>query len=92
MTDSKTKNKPAKNEETADANSRFLILHNDDVHTLDYVIESLMDICGHNYEQASQCAIITHYKGKCDVKHGSFESLKTMKDALITKKLTATID
>lgn len=92
MTADKVKDKQKENEETLNADSRFLILHNDDVHTFDYVIESLMDICAHDFEQASQCAIITHYKGRCDVKRGSFESLKVMKDALTIKELTVTID
>lgn len=92
MTADKVKDKQQGNEETMNVDSRFLILHNDDVHTFDYVIDSLMDICAHDFEQASQCAIITHYKGLCDIKRGSFESLKAMKDALIIKKLTVTID
>jgi ATP-dependent Clp protease adaptor protein ClpS len=69
-----------------------LILHNDDIHTFDYVIESLMDVCEHNTIQAEQCTFIIHYKGKCDVKKGSFDFLKPMKDSLIERGLNATID
>ena len=69
-----------------------LILHNDDIHTFDFVIESLVDICEHNTVQAEQCTFIIHYKGKCDVKKGSFEFLKPMKDGLIERGLNATID
>lgn len=71
---------------------RHLILHNDDVHTFDYVIDALIDVCGHHQEQAEQCTYLVHFKGKCDVKTGKFSDLKAMKDALIAKELSATID
>ncbi len=77
-------------ENTSEEN--ILILHNDDVHSFDYVINALIDICEHGYEQATQCTIITHYKGKCDVRKGNLETLKSMKDALIERELNATID
>jgi ATP-dependent Clp protease adaptor protein ClpS len=51
-----------------------------------------MEVCEHTYEQASQCTVITHYKGKCEVKKGGFKTLKPLKDALIERKLNATID
>lgn len=70
----------------------FLILHNDDYHTFDYVIDALMEICHHKFEQASQCTMLVHYKGKCDVKKGSLKFLTPMKNALIRKELNATID
>jgi len=72
--------------------NRFLILHNDDINTFDFVIETLMEVCNHNEEQAEQCALITHYKGKCDIKKGQMETLKPLKDKLISKGLSATID
>ena len=34
----------------------ILILHNDDHNTFDHVIESLIKYCGHELEQATQCA------------------------------------
>jgi len=74
------------------SDKRFLILHNDDKNTFDFVIENLMDICNHNELQAEQCAFITHFKGKCDVKKGDVSSLKPMKDKLISKGLSVTID
>jgi ATP-dependent Clp protease adaptor protein ClpS len=71
---------------------KFLILHNDDIHTFDYVIDALVDVCKHDEIQAEQCAIITHHKGKCDVKKGAFEVLKPMKDKLSSKGLSVTIE
>jgi ATP-dependent Clp protease adaptor protein ClpS len=73
-------------------NETFLTLHNDDVHTFDYVIETLMDVCEHDMIQAEQCAYIVHYKGKCDVKKGPADHLAPMKNRLVNKGLLATID
>jgi ATP-dependent Clp protease adaptor protein ClpS len=71
---------------------RFLILHNDDVHSFDYVIDSLIDVCEMEITQAEQCTYLVHYKGKCDVKKGSFGLLKPFKEGLIQRGLNATID
>ena len=71
---------------------RFLVLHNDDYHTFDYVIDALIDVCGHETEQAIQCTMLVHYKGQCDVKKGSFAYLSPMRKALVDRELKATID
>ena len=68
-----------------------LVLFNDDVHTFDYVIKALMDICRHTEEQAEQCAILVHCHGKCTIKHGSYETLLPMHTALLDKQLTSEI-
>ncbi|NJM14717.1 MAG: ATP-dependent Clp protease adaptor ClpS [Bacteroidales bacterium] len=72
--------------------SRSLVLHNDEFHTFDYVIDSLIEICNHDLVQAEQCTMIVHYKGKCDVKAGQYAKLKPMREQLVEKGLTATID
>lgn len=92
MTSKETKRKPTENFNEIVDNDNFLILHNDDIHSFDYVTIALMEVCEHSFEQASQCTIITHYKGKCDVKKGGFKTLKPMKEALINRELNATID
>lgn len=88
------KSKPSpvgvKDEETT--RDMFLVLYNDEVNTFEFVIESLVDVCNHMPEQAEQCALITHLKGKCDVKKGSYNYLKLMKDSLISKGLSAVIE
>jgi len=71
---------------------RFLILHNDDVHSFDYVIDSLIEVCEMDATQAEQCTFLVHYKGKCDIKKGSFGLLKPFKEGLIERGLNATID
>ena len=68
-----------------------LVLFNDDVHTFDFVIEALVQICGHELLQAEQCAVIVHYNGKCIVKEGTFKKLEPMCTALLDRGLTAEI-
>lgn len=92
MTSRETKKRPSENINDSLTHDNFLILHNDDVHSFDYVTNALIEICEHTFEQASQCTLITHYKGKCDVKKGKLKTLKPLKDALIERKLNATID
>jgi ATP-dependent Clp protease adaptor protein ClpS len=90
----KVKLKPSSNgfNEEARSEDMFLVLYNDEVNSFDFVIESLVDVCKHLPEQAEQCALITHLKGKCDVKKGSYNYLKLMKDSLISKGLSAVIE
>ena len=92
MTSKETKKKSTEKIKGSVSKDNFLILHNDDVHSFDYVIDALIDICEHGYEQAAQCTMITHYKGKCDIKKGELKTLKPLKSALNKRKLTATID
>jgi len=75
-----------------ESEARFLILHNDDVNTFEYVIDSLILICDHDSNQAEQCAYITHHKGKCDVKKGTYMVLDIMRQALLDRGLQVTID
>ena len=70
----------------------LLLLHNDDHNTFDYVIECLIKLCGHEYNQASQCAHIVHFKGECDVKRGDKETLTLLKEKLQNAGLLATIE
>ncbi len=74
------------------ADSRVLMLYNDDYNYFEFVIESLIKICKHTTEQASQCALTVHLKGKCDVKAGDYDQLSPMKEALITRGLNAVIE
>ena len=68
-----------------------LELHNDDYHTFDYVIESLIEVCELDSIQATQCTYLIHYKGKCDVKRGSKSYLLPMRRALAQRDLKAVI-
>jgi ATP-dependent Clp protease adaptor protein ClpS len=71
---------------------KALILYNDDHNYFEFVIESLVKVCDHTEEQAEQCAMIVHFKGKCDVKQGEYEVLNPMREALTQRGLSATIE
>ena len=66
-----------------------IVLFNDDVHTFDYVIDSLIDVCEHTLEQAEQCTYLVHYKGKCTVKTGEIDDLKPRCSKLLQLGLSA---
>ena len=74
-----------------EAELRSLILYNDDVNSFDFVIETLVDVCEHDFLQAESCAWIAHYKGKCSVKKGSFEDIKIRYTEMTNRTLTVEI-
>lgn len=69
-----------------------LIVWNDEVNTFEWVIETLMAVCGHSAEQAEQCAMLIHTKGKYAVKNGEYDDLKPMCDAITDRGIGATIE
>lgn len=69
-----------------------LIVWNDEVNTFEWVIETLVQVCGHTNEQAEQCAMIIHTHGKYAVKHGIYEDLKPQCDAITERGIGATIE
>ncbi len=76
-------------EEVSDLNE--IVLFNDDVNTFDHVIETLVKVCEHTWEQAEQCSIIVHHNGKCTVKTGEFAKLKSQCTKLLEAGLSAEI-
>jgi ATP-dependent Clp protease adaptor protein ClpS len=74
------------------SNPYKIILHNDDFNSFEWVITCLMKVCGHEFEQANQCAHIVHFKGECDVKYGDYEKLSVMKDKLQNAGLSVTLE
>ncbi len=68
-----------------------LVLFNDDVNTFDHVIETLIDVCEHSPQQAEQCSIIVHYKGKCTVKTGELRDLQRRCTQLLDAGLSAEV-
>ncbi len=68
-----------------------LIVWNDDVNTFDWVIKCLIEICDHTQEQAEQCALFIHFKGKYGVKEGGLSELRPQCEALLDRGLSATI-
>ncbi len=79
-------------EEVTTGSLAQVIVYNDDVNTFDWVIECLMEICNHTFEQSEQLSLLVHFKGKATVKTGSFEKCKPIKDALVDRGLSAVIE
>lgn len=75
-----------------EALSNKLVVHNDDYNTFDWVAEALMAVCKHSSEQAEQCAMIIHSKGKYAVKEGQYDTLKPLKEAIAERGINVTID
>lgn len=75
--------------ETTDVKN--LVVFNDDINTFDHVTSTLIRVCKHSAEQAEQCTLIIHFKGKCTVKTGSFDELRPMKDAICEAGIDARI-
>ncbi len=69
-----------------------LIVWNDDVNTFEWVIETLVEVCGHTYEQAEQCSYFIHFQGKYAVKQGSYDELKPQCDAITDRGISATVE
>jgi len=69
-----------------------IIVYNDDHNTFDWVIDCFVDILKHTPEQAEQCSLLIHFKGKASVKTATMNVLKPLKDALIDKGLSAVIE
>jgi ATP-dependent Clp protease adaptor protein ClpS len=74
-----------------EVNLHEIILFNDDVNTFNFVIDCLIEICDHTAEQAEQCALLVHYKGKCAVKTGEYDELKPRCTQLLTRGLSSEI-
>ena len=68
-----------------------LVVFNDDVNTFDHVTRTLIKVCKHTQEQAEQCTLIIHYKGKCQVKNGTFDFLRPMREAICEAGIDARI-
>ncbi|MBY0536718.1 MAG: ATP-dependent Clp protease adaptor ClpS [Chitinophagaceae bacterium] len=77
---------------TAPPENWSLIVWNDDVNSFEWVIETLMEVCGHSAEQAEQCAFIIHFKGKYAVKNGDYDDLKPQCDAITERGIGATLE
>lgn len=92
MTKTITKDKTIEKLESLISSPYMLVLHNDDYNSFDHVINCLVKYCAHEYTQASQCAHIVHFVGKCDVKRGSKEDVKEAYDKLKSNGLTVTIE
>lgn len=79
-------------EDTLNTKVHDLVVHNDDFNTFDFVIQTLIEVCKHKPEQAEQCTMIIHYKGKCAVRSGDYSTLEPMYREILNRGITATIE
>ena len=68
-----------------------LVVFNDDVNIFEHVTRTLIKVCNHTPEQAEQCTMIIHYKGKCQVKKGTFDFLRPMRESICEAGIDARI-
>jgi ATP-dependent Clp protease adaptor protein ClpS len=78
-------------DKTIETELKKLVVYNDDVNTFDWVIDTLVEVCKHTSEQAEQCTIIIHFKGKCSVKEGELEELIEMRNEICRRGISAEI-
>lgn len=78
-------------DEVVDTDVHNLVVFNDEVNTFDHVINTLIDVCAHTPEQAEQCTLLIHYKGKCSVKNGSWEELVPMRNEICRRGISAEV-
>ena len=68
-----------------------VVVLNDEINTFDHVIDTLIEVCEHSQEQAEQCTLIIHFKGKCSVKNGDFDELAPIRNAICQRGISAEI-
>ena len=78
-------------DEVVETDVHNLVVFNDEVNTFDYVIETLIDVCAHTPEQAEQCTLLIHYKGKCTVKNGSWDELVPLRNEICRRGISAEV-
>ena len=91
-TDTRTDNRSETDVLTSHEEPCNLIVWNDEVNTFEWVIQTLVEVCGHGPEQAEQCAYIIHFQGKYAVQQGSYEELKPLCDAITDRGIGATVE
>ena len=78
-------------DEVVDTDVNTLMVFNDAVNTFEHVIATLIDVCEHTPEQAEQCTLLIHFKGKCSVKNGSWEELVPMRNEICRRGISAEV-
>jgi len=62
-----------------------------DLKNFDFVIDTLIEVVGHTLEQAEQCAILAHMKGKCGIRQGEVSTLEPLHQELKRRGLITII-
>ncbi len=72
--------------------TKSIIVYNDYINKFGHVIFCFMKYCDHTREKAEQSAWDIHTKGKCNVKEGSFDELRPIRNTLCGNGLSAEIE
>ena len=78
--------------EEATSYGHQLVVYNDDVNSFEYVIITLIEVCKHSAEQAEQCTLMIHFRGKCGVKSAPYEDLVAMRNEICRRGISAEIE
>ena len=70
---------------------KSLLLMNDNYNSFDHVVNCLTTICNHDSIQAEQCALLTHYKGSCEIMLGEDIDLEPIQEDLVLYGLNVEI-
>ncbi len=70
----------------------YLVVYNDEVNSFEYVTITLIEVCEHSQEQAEQCTLQIHFRGKCVVKNGEFDELVKMRNEICRRGISAEIE
>jgi ATP-dependent Clp protease adaptor protein ClpS len=81
----------SKKQSTSKRGKWQVMLNDDMVNTFEHVIECLIDICGHNYYQAVQCANITHTVKTCSIYVDTWDMCEDVAEALTDEGLNVSI-
>lgn len=69
-----------------------LIVYDNDYTTFGEMEELLQNVCHHSMVESEQIVLLIHSKGKSVVKKGSYKTLKPMLEAILDRKISATIE
>ena len=81
-TRSQTKQKSDSKQKPKKQPGYTVIVHNDEDHTWEYVIEVLQRVCGHTTEQAYELTSEVHFKGRAAVWSGTLEVAELKRDQI----------
>jgi ATP-dependent Clp protease adaptor protein ClpS len=80
---------PQEDLETLIESGWVIVLYNDEVNSFEYVTITLIEVCEHSQEQAEQCTLQIHFRGKCIVKNGEFDELVKMRNEICRRGISA---
>lgn len=69
-----------------------VVVYNDEVNSFEHVILTLMEVCRHTEQQATQCTMIIHTKKKCMVAVGDLDKMNLMCEKIMSRGIDARVE